>query len=565
MLRRVRVRNIALIDEADIEFDGGLNVLTGETGAGKSILMGAINLALGARVGKEIMREPSKGASVDLEFSETRREVLEALEASGIYADNGQILVSRRLTPSGRSACMVNDAMVTAAEVKKIASLLIDIHGQHDHQSLLTESKHIELLDRFIAGMPELLSDMKVLWDEAESARKELEHYEESGRDRARLLSLMEYEIDEITETEWKEGEEESLAEEKKRLMYAERLQKAALEASSLMSGDGMNAEGALSLLDDALSKLKNAQNYDEEFFGPFAESLAEQISVLEDVEAELRDYGERMEADPQRLDEIEDRISKIYHLKDKYGRDREQVMAYLDKRQQEHDKLMNLEETTRQIREKYQKSAAKMEALAGRMSALRRDAGKRIEAQITKVLSTLQFSDPLFKVSVEDKKISPNGKDDVVFMIRTNVGEKVMPLSKIASGGEMSRVMLAIKTVLAEEDQIGTMIFDEIDTGISGRTAQSVAEKMKAIALYHQVICVTHLPQIAAMADHHLRIEKKSMNERTFTEVDMLDEEASIEELSRMLGGSAITDTVRQNAVEMKKLAKEKSCGILL
>lgn len=558
MLQHVRVQNIALIDEAAFDLDQGLNVLTGETGAGKSILLGAIHLALGSRAGKDIIRDTARGASVDLLFSDVAPKVLEELEKEGIFSENGEVLVSRRFTPSGRSACVINDCMVTAVQVKKIASMLIDIHGQHEHQSLLDAGKHIELLDRFIPEMPSLLKDLRSLWDESESIRKELAFYEENGRDRARMLSLMEFEINEIEETSWQDGEEESLAEEKKRLMYAERLQRSALEAASMMNGDS-SSEGALSLLDNALSKMRSASSYDEEFFGPYIESMQEQLSVLEDIAAELRDYGEGMEADPERLNTIEDRISAIYHLKEKYGRDREQVLQYLTKRQDEFEKLKNLEATTEKLRQDYDKLHENLEAISRKMTTLRVNAGKRIEKQITEVLSTLQFEDPLFEVSREEKKLSPNGSDTVVFLIRTNVGEKIMPLNKIASGGEMSRVMLAIKTVLAAEDEIGTMIFDEIDTGISGRTAQSVAEKMSRIAAFHQVICVTHLPQIAAMADNHLRIEKASKDGHTSTRIYSLEMDEVAIELSRMLGGSEITEAVKENAMEMKRLANER------
>ncbi len=559
MLQHVRVQNIALIDEAAFDLDRGLNVLTGETGAGKSILLGAIHLALGSRAGKDIIRDTSRGASVDLLFSEVAPEVTSELEKDGIFCENGEVLVSRRFTPSGRSACVINDCMVTAVQVKKIAAMLIDIHGQHEHQSLLDAGKHIELLDRFIPDMPDLLKELRNLWDESESIRKEIAFYEEQGRDRARMLSLMEFELNEIDETNWQEGEEEQLSEEKKHLMYAERLQRSALEAASLMSDGGRSGEGALSLLDDALSKMRSASSYDEAFFGPFVESMAEQISVLEDIAQELRSYGEDMEADPERLNEIEDRISAINHLKEKYGKDREQVYKYYEERDREYQNLKHLEATLEKLNGDYALYHKKMEALSQKMSSLRKAAGKRIEKQITEVLSTLQFEDPIFEVSIEEKNLSPNGSDTVVFMIRTNVGEKIMPLNKIASGGEMSRVMLAIKTVLAEEDEIGTMIFDEIDTGISGRTAQSVAEKMSKIAAFHQVICVSHLPQIAAMADNHLRIEKASKDGHTATKIYALDPQEIPEELSRMLGGSQITDAVRENAVEMKRLAEER------
>ncbi len=557
MLQHVRVQNIALIDEADIDFDEGMNALTGETGAGKSILLGAINLALGKRAGKDIVRDTSRGAEVDLLFNDDRAEVKEALAELGIDSDDGEVLIVRRFTPSGRGTLMINGAMASTAEVKRISSLLIDIHGQHEHQSLLNPAKHIELLDRFIPKMPAELSKMKALWDEAEKVRKELEAFQANARDRSRVLSLMEFEIGEIEDSNWREGEEEELKEERQKLLYAERLKEASLEAASLMQDNDYGAS-ALSKLDDALAKIKSVVAFDEAFFGPFAETLEDQISVLEDTASELRSYGEDLEADPERLNEIEDRISLILHLKDKYGRSYEEVQRYLKQRKEEYDKLYNAKETTEKLEAAYESLKGKMKAQAAVMTELRKKAGERIGRQITEVLSTLQFEEPVFRVSCEEKEVSPNGADQVVFMIRTNVGEKIMPLDKIASGGEMSRVMLAIKTVLAEEDEIGTMIFDEIDTGISGRTAQSVAEKMSRIGHFHQVICVTHLPQIAAMADNHLRIEKVTEGGRAYTRVKRLSGEEITEELSRMLGGTKITEAVRQNAVEMKALAEQ-------
>ncbi len=557
MLQHVRVQNIALIDEADIDFDEGMNALTGETGAGKSILLGAINLALGKRAGKDIVRDTSRGAEVDLLFNDDRAEVKEALAELGIDSDDGEVLIVRRFTPSGRGTLMINGAMASTAEVKRISSLLIDIHGQHEHQSLLNPAKHIELLDRFIPKMPAELSKMKALWDEAEKVRKELEAFQANARDRSRVLSLMEFEIGEIEDSNWREGEEEELKEERQKLLYAERLKEASLEAASLMQDNDYGAS-ALSKLDDALAKIKSVVAFDEAFFGPFAETLEDQISVLEDTASELRSYGEDLEADPERLNEIEDRISLILHLKDKYGRSFEEVQRYLKQRKEEYDKLYNAKETTEKLEAAYESLKGKMKAQAAVMTELRKKAGERIGRQITEVLSTLQFEEPVFRVSCEEKEVSPNGADQVVFMIRTNVGEKIMPLDKIASGGEMSRVMLAIKTVLAEEDEIGTMIFDEIDTGISGRTAQSVAEKMSRIGHFHQVICVTHLPQIAAMADNHLRIEKVTEGGRAYTRVKRLSGEEITEELSRMLGGTKITEAVRQNAVEMKALAEQ-------
>ena len=310
--------------------------------------------------------------------------------------------------------------------------------------------------------------------------------------------------------------------------------------------------------MEEALQKIRDIEGYDRAYFEPYVSSLEEQISILEDLAADLRSYGEEMESQPERLDQVENRLDQIQHLKNKYGQSRELVMTYYEKTKTEQERLQNLKETMEKLERQIDRKQQEMEKIAVELSQLRVRAARRIEQEITEVLATLQFNEPIFKVSCEAKELSPKGVDQVVFQIRTNVGEALRPLHQIVSGGEMSRVMLAIKTVLAKQDEIGALIFDEIDTGISGRTAQSVAEKMSKIAGFHQVICVTHLPQIAALADCHMLIRKTVSEEHTATHISQLEPEQITEELARMLGGAEITDAVRENAMEMKKLADE-------
>ena len=558
MLIHLRVQNIALIDEVAVDLSEGLNVLTGETGAGKSIILGAINLALGGRGNKDLLRDTSKPATVDLLFAEEKISVLEKLTEMGIAVDDGEILISRRFTANGRSTCQINQTMVTTAQVKQVAALLIDIHGQHEHQSLLDSSKHIDILDRFIPETAALKKELRQKWDEAKELKKQWQHYSENGKDRERLLSLMQYELDEIEEARWKEGEEEALNEERKKLLYSGRLQEGCLTAYCLLRGDNPGGQPALDAMEEALQRIRDIEAYDKAFFEPYVSSLEEQISVLEDMAADLRGYGEGMESQPERLTEVEERLDQIQHLKNKYGQSRELVMAYYKKTKQEQERLQNLKETMEKLEQRINRIRQEMDALATKMTQLRIQAGGKIEKEITDVLATLQFNEPVFKVSCEPKELSPKGADQVVFQIRTNVGEAMRPLHQIASGGEMSRVMLAIKTVLAKQDEIGTLIFDEIDTGISGRTAQSVAEKMSRIAGFHQVICVTHLPQIAALADCHMLIQKTVAEEHTTTQIKQLNQAQIADELARMLGGTEITEAVRENAMEMKKLADQ-------
>lgn len=555
MLTHIRVQNIALIDEADIDLEEGLNVLTGETGAGKSILLGAINLALGARSSKDTVRDPSRAAEVALLFTDYKPEVVRLLEEMGIEAPDGELLIRRRFSGT-RSTCMINQSMATTAQVRQLASLLIDVHGQHEHQSLLNVASHIDLLDRFISRIPVELGVMGELYSDHQKLRKELDHFQESGRDRQRLMSLMAYELSEISETAWKKGEEEQLVEERKRLIYSEKLQEESRKAYELIGGSGREAS-ALDQLDEALSAIHHIETYDPEFFGPYSQTLADSISLLRDTAREFRDYAERTEADPERLAQLEDRYDQIQRIQKKYGATVEQVEAYRKKTEKEYKDLENLDETIRRLEEGISRKEKELRRQADLLTSLRKEAAGIIEKEITDVLKTLEFTDPVFQIQIEPSKITSKGQDKVTFMIRTNVGEAIKPLSQIASGGEMSRVMLAIKTVLAKQDEIGTLIFDEIDTGISGRTAQSVAEKMAMIGLYHQVICVTHLPQIAAMADAHLRIEKQTSDGHTVTQIGKLGEKETEDELARMLGGAKITGAVRENAAEMKALAR--------
>ena len=558
MLVHLRVQNMALIDEVSVDLGEGLNVLTGETGAGKSILLGAVSLALGARAAKGILRDPAKPAEVALLFAGEKPEVLAALSDLGIEAPDGDVLIVRRFTVNGRSLCQINDSMVTTQQVKAVADLLIDIHGQHEHQSLLDVGRHIDMLDRFIPEAETLKKELRALWDETGRLQKEYQHYAENEQEGQRLMGLLDYEIRQIEEVDWKEGEEENLQEERKRLIYSEKLQEGSMGAYYKLRGENGEGRPALEQMEDALAHIREIASYDSEFFDPYVNSLEEQIAVLDDIAAEMRRYGESMEAQPERLTEIEERLDQIGLLKNKYGRSREEVLAYAEKARADLEKWQHLEETMRALSEQIEKRQKAMGKLAARLSELRSEAGKRVEAEVTKVLETLQFEEPIFKIEQKEKELSPKGVDQITFMIRTNVGEALRPLHQIASGGEMSRVMLAIKTVLAEQDEIGTLIFDEIDTGISGRTAQSVAEKMSRIARYHQVICVTHLPQIAALADYHVRIEKTTDGQRTKTELALLSQEEMVEELARMLGGTEITAAVKENAAEMKKLANE-------
>ncbi len=556
MLAQIRVQNIALMDEVTVDLEEQLNILTGETGAGKSILLGAINLALGGRSSKDILRDPEKPAAVELFFVEKNPKVLEKIQELGIEAEDGEILISRRFGTNGKGICRVNGETVVAAQVKQIATWLIDIHGQHEHQSLLNSVRHIDILDRFIPEMASLRNSMEMLWTEHNEIEKELQKYTTNEQEKERLLALMQYESNEIAEANLQESEEEALQEQRKRLMYSGRLRGDSMLAYEVLRS--ATAETcAVDLISTALNKIEGMERLDGEFFGARRESLQDALSVVEDVAADLRAYVEDIDEDDGRLDQIEERLDLIHRLKNKYGRTVEEIYQYKEKNDREIEKLQNISETIATLRSRKAEKLTQMESLAARMTDLRQTQGKEISAEITEILKTLQFSDPDFWVEIEPKDLSPKGRDQVIFMIRTNIGEERKPLSKIASGGEISRIMLAIKTVLAGQDEIDTLIFDEIDTGISGRTAQSVAEKMSRIARYRQVIAVTHLPQIAAMADNHLCIEKTAQDGKTYTHINKLSDTAEIAEIARLLGGLEMTEAVYKNAQEMKKMAE--------
>lgn len=554
MLIHLRMQNIALIDDASLDFDAGFNVLTGETGAGKSILLDGINLALGSRANKELFRNGKEPAQVDLLFYEENPKILQSIKNLGIDGDDHEILLTRRFSTSGRSVCRINGQIVTASQMKEAAGSLIDIHGQHEHQSLMEPGRHRELLDRFNDKIGATVQEYQKIYEEYQDIQEELERYVHDEQEKERLLSLMDYERNEIEEAALMEGEEDELIVTRRRLYNCERMQNAVAESYGYLN-EGSRGEGAaMDLLDRAASSLQSITSLDAEILEPIASSLQDMIAIGEDLAHQLRDYLESLEADPEQLSAIEKRLDLIHHLKSKYGSTVAAIQEYYDNLITEIDKLQNIQQTKERLYARKMQCEEKLREKGNLLHTMRVKAAKEIESEITSILATLQFNDPLFHIEITPlDHFGIYGCDEVRFLIRTNVGDEMKPLNRIASGGEMSRIMLAIKTVLAKRDEISTLIFDEIDTGISGRTAQSVAEKMSQISVYHQVICITHLPQIAAMADAHYSIEKNVENGRTRTHVKRLNREHMIDELARLMGGVTITDAVRQNAEEMK------------
>ena len=565
MLRNLHVKNLALIDEMEVEFEEGLNILTGETGAGKSLIIGSINMALGQKVPKEMIKEGADYALVELIFEVKSEDTIRRLQEMDIFPEDGMVIMSRKIT-GGRSVAKINSESISAAKVKEAAQLLIDIHGQHEHQSLLNPVKHIRLLDRFCgAGFGEAMEEYKNSRQRLKDLEKQLTILIGDESQREQRMDMLLFQKEEIEAAELQEGEEDALLEQKKRLSSMERLIRLTGESVTLLYDGDDRAPSACDQLGDALAKLQEAAEYDAAL-SPLADALADGYAAVEDCARELKREAEEQEADPEELERIEERLQLFYKLKRKYGGSIEAVLEFYEKAVQELEFLSNSSEKAAELSAKKAAEEKRLSALAETLTARRRATAEQVEEQIETALHDMEMKHARFHIQIEEKADwGADGKDKVEFLISANAGEPLKPLAKIASGGEMSRVMLALKTVLVDADEIGTFIFDEIDTGVSGRTARRVGEKMRFLGGKRQLLCITHLPQIAAMADSHFEIEKHIRENETTTQIHTLDEENSVRELARLLGGAQITDAVLENAQEMKKLAEEYKTGMKL
>ncbi len=556
MLLNLHVKNLAIIDEVEVDFSEGLNVLTGETGAGKSIIIGSINLALGGKVPKGIIRKGEESALVELLFSVENEMQREAIEKLGIDLDEDMVLISRKLT-KGRSINRINGESVTVTMLKEIASVLIDIHGQNEQQSLLYKSKHMEIVDRYARDMMQGKDE-----ELAESYRRYKELLAEkndsniSEEERRRDEAFIRYELEEITNASLVHGEEEKLAEEYKKLSNASSIAEGLGEIYS-MTGSGGN-QSVSDALGYSLRIISKLAEYDDEI-GQFAGQLSDIDALVSDFNRDISSFMDNMELSSGQLEEVEKRLDLIRNIKAKYGATTEKVKQYAEKLQGKLDKYQIYDEYQKGLDEKIDKELLKLKKLSADISKVRKKCAKILEGKITDALIELNFLQVHFEIEVRTlDEYTSKGIDEVEFMISTNPGEDMKPIGSAASGGELSRIMLAVKAVLAEHDEISTLIFDEIDVGISGRTAQMVAEKMALIAASHQVICISHLAQIAAMADAHYLIEKSNDNNHTSTDIRRLYESETVDELARILGGVEITDAVVSSAKEMKCLADD-------
>lgn len=573
MLQQLEIHNIALIDRVSIELGKGLNILTGETGAGKSIIIDSINAILGERLSRDLIRTGREKASVQAIFHATGKPIEQFLANMGIEPeDDGTLIVSRDFTLSGKNICRINGSMVTVSTLKELGELLIDIHGQHDNQSLLRTESHVELLDSFAGEeLQKVKQNYHELLEKQRSLKSKLKNFSGDRKDRERKIDLLKYQIDEIRKAKLKPAEEEELNRQRMVMSSSEKVLTALSKAyGCLFSGDDISGS-AMDRINASVSELSSIARIDEKYQA-ISKRLEDLSYQLEDITEDIRRERDGVEYNPDLLEEIEERLDLIFRLKKKYGSSIPEVLEYCKSIEKELEEIHKSEEIVEAILGELGSISQEMLKLAKQIHELRKSAADVLESKIGQELDELEMKRAQFKVSLDfddtldsngERKFTVQGLDRIEFLISPNAGEPLKPLAKIASGGEMSRVMLAIKTILANVDQVPTLIFDEIDTGISGRAAQKVGEKLAFISAGHQVICVTHLAQIACMADSHFLIEKVSENESTSTHVSKMTGKEIHNEVARIIGGTNISGITLKHAEEMIKLARKfkKEC----
>ena len=554
MLSNLHVKNLALIEECDINLTPGLNILSGETGAGKSILIGSINLALGAKADKDIIRHGAEYGLIELVFENLDDKVQTALEAMDLPVEEDVVIIQRKITPV-KSILKINGETVTARQVKALAEVLIDIHGQHEHQSLLKSSKHMEILDAYAGTeLLEELSKLKDAYQEYKHLQEELEEENLDEGQRKRELDLLQYEVEEIEQAALKLGEDDALEQDYHRMLHGKQIGEALHKTIQCTDFD----RGAGAMVSTALRELKQVVS--------FSEDLEELDSLLMDIDSLLNDFNraainmaDALEFSEEDFMQTEERLNVINYLKDKYGKTIEKVLAYAEEKRARMEALLHFEEHLQQLEAKKNCAYNKVIQHGKVISSLRKEAAEKLSQILTKSLLELNFLDVTFEIALKPKpEPTSKGLEDVEFMISTNPGEPLKPMAQVASGGELSRIMLAIKTVLAERDSIDTLIFDEIDSGISGKTAWRVSEKLGQLGKAHQIICITHLPQIAAMADNHFLISKKVQDGSTISSIDALNEEESVHELARMVGADEVDTSATEHARNMRLQAMQ-------
>lgn len=550
MLSQLYIENIAVIRQATIDFQQGFHVFTGETGAGKTILISAINAVLGGRTFKEIIRTGETRATVSALFTEISEELCKKIEVLGYPLEDNQLLVQREIDLSGKGQCRLDGRPATAAMLREVCSLLIDIHGQHDNQELLSAEKHLGFLDSYGAYRQETAAYTAAYEKMCECAAR-LDKLQMDESYKLQRMDILQFQIKEIGDAKLTDGEEERLVEQQKRIRNAERITESLGAVYTLLNGNGEEMRGVLEALEEVSTELDTAAKYLTEF-GGYSEKLSDAYYMLEELGSRARDTLEDADFDPRQLDDIESRLDTIYKLKKKYGNSIAEILEYFERISEEYQSLELSDELTAHLQRELDEANLVLHTVAEALTACRLAAAAEFSERVEQELAYLDMAGVRFSITRREKPYGPTGADEMEFMICTNTGEEAKPLAKIASGGELARIMLAIKNVLAEKDGIGTIIFDEVDTGVSGRAAQKIGKKLAEVARHRQVICVTHLAPVAACAAHHYRIYKTVEDGRTFTRVEELTRSQRVQELARIMVGENITDSVLKSAEEM-------------
>ena len=538
MIGTLHIKNIGIIDEISVELSEGFNVITGETGAGKSLIIDSLNIISGGRFSKEMIRRGQEYSFIELNLFCLDNE----------KAIDGSIIVSREININGKNSCKINGRLVTVNELKEFMSKVIDIHGQHENQLILNENEHIEYLDAFIEDKIQEKTEYRSLYQNYKSLQKELKENYGDDKEKERKLDLLRYELNEIGSANLKVGEEKELEEQSKIMQNSEKLQ------NSLNNIDVELNENAVTAISNSIRSLEKIEDCGEEYQNKLSE-LKDVYYTIQELARDISYMKEDIYFDEEERSNIENRLDTIYSLKRKYGNSIEEILEYRDKIEKEIDEIENKDEYNNKLKEKIEKIRKEMLKIAQNMHKTRLTYAEKLSILINKELEALEMKNAKFSVSVElnsEEKFNSNGLDKVTFLIQTNVGDEFKPLTKIASGGEMSRIMLAIKTVLSDVDKIPVLVFDEIDTGISGKAAKAVGEKMKLIAKKHQVICITHLATIAAKGDSNYYVSKNVVKQATVTDIRKLKENEVIEEIAKMTNGE-VTETSKKHAMELR------------
>ena len=565
MLSELNIKNFALINELNIKLQPGFNVLTGETGAGKSIILDALDILMGARAYKEVIRTGESSAYIEALFHPDKKDEIDnILSENGVSSEDDMLLISREIKEDGRNKGRINGQLVTVSLIQEIAPYLVDIHGQHEQQSLLDEDTHLMILDQYIKNdIKDLKADVRDYFSQIQSVKNKLNNIDIDEQSRARKVDLYQFQIDEIKKANLEKGEDKSLFQEYKKLNNMEEIYALCGEIDNLINAEDYNQEGMMDKVGHYMKNLEEFTEYDDRL-ADFHQSLQNVYYELEELSFGLDDYISSVDFDQQRLKKVEERLDLINRLKRKYGDSISEILEYKEDLKEKLSELKNQEKIIEELNSKLEKLKEKYDEKAVKLSKIRKEQAEQFEKDMKAELKDLAMEKARLKVDFKKSGRTKEGIDDVKFLISTNPGEELKPLSKIISGGELSRAMLAFKNIMADIDRVETIVFDEVDKGIGGKTAQKLAEKLYRISTKRQLICVSHLPQVASMGDNHYYINKKTTeNKKTVTSIQKLNQKEIIEELARMLGGVKLTDTTKSHAREMLKMAKEKQQSI--